>query len=341
MGKKKQPAFTKEEQDFIDVCFAVKLSKDEIFPLFVFAINSEDDESKKSLFTDIIDYIIFRAKIGEKVTQSDILNFTSYIKRKTGKERFQYLPLFKVVQYKGKDTDEMIFDEYYGVNTVYGYNEDIYLIETEKGEKKEFPATDFIEVEPEIVKYVGSKEHPEQNNPNLELNKDYKVKKISFIDFTLNNGEVVTAYDVLPQKFKHSKPKKLKKLKMINALAAVRQALEFANVKHLVRRLNEESVFVSYNRDEPIKGKEAIIQHFLNQRNIIYDNNCNITVSFVKSTEDNEEVGCKKGDKFLLITYANLDKNDPRDPVYVEIDDYYIRRIEIKYAIPKNKKLFE
>lgn len=341
-NKTKQPSLTKEEQDFIDICFAVKLEKEEIYPLLVYVINGENTKSKKALLSDIIGHILFRAKVGERITQSDILGFASYIKRKNGKERFQYLPLFKFVQYKGKNTDEMIFDEYYIVDTVYGYNEDSYLIETENNEMKEFPATDFIDVEPSVVEYIGSNDNPETNNPNLELNKNYKVKKINFIDYTLDNGEVVTAYDVFPQKFKPSKPRKLKKLKLIDALAYVRQALEFANVKHLTHRLNEDSVFISYNRDEPIKGKEAIIQQFLTQRNKIYDNKSDITVSFVKSTEDDEESGCKKGDKFLLINYGNLDNNeDPRDPVYVDIDDYYIKKIEIKYAIPNNTKLFK
>ena len=333
---KKEKKLSENFYKYRDMCRFFNFSNDDTFHIYVYVADKQDEEEIDKMLGEIYQYGLFRAKRGG-VTPSHFVKFVSFLKRINKGERYQYLPIKRVVQYKGQSNDELYENEYYWLNAVYGYDEDVYLIPNEKNERKEYPAEWFIDVVPTKVRFDGM-EKPEDNSEGFEVGKTYNVKKIKFLEYICENDKVCKCYEVFPLEFKAAKKEKRKKLKFDDALLAVEKAIEFGDVRRLSKIVNDDTEYISCNKPKPIKGRKNILDALENQRKYIYEKDCINVCNVMQATEDCEKSESKKGDKFLLIDYIDLkEMGTVSDPVFIECDDYFITKILIKSDYPASK----
>lgn len=322
---------SEEFRSFVGVCDYCNFSYKDILAIYAYLSYKLSDEQMKEVIADLIPYMVFRFQ-NSKLTISDVLAYIGFLKRVYCDNEFQYLPIREIAQYKGKSTDELFENEYYWIDVVYGYDESEYQVLNEKDDLKRYPSKDFIKSVPTKIRFDGL-EDPSANSKGFEIGKEYNVKEIKGFYYLCDNDKTCDAFEVFPLEFKEKEDKKVTKLKFENALIAVRLAIEYGDVCRLYKIINDDTIYSSYNKDDVIKGRNQIIDFMLNHRKYVLEKKHIIICDIAKSLEDIP--GCKKGDKFLILKYSNLD--DGVDPVYIECDDNFITKIEIKYDFPAYK----
>lgn len=331
---------TENFKKFIDLCNYFNFSKDDMWHIYVYLQDGLNEEETDKYLGDLFEYGLFRVNRGG-LMPSHLISFVYLLKRIHGVERFQYLPIMRFVQYKGETTEELIQNEYYPLVVVYGYDEDGYCVFNEQREEKEYPAEWFVDVEPTRVVYKGL-EKSEDNSQGFEVGQEYVVEKIDCLDVVCENGSVCKLYETTPLEFKVKKKKKLRKLQQCDAMNAVCRALEYGDVRMLAKRINEETEFISYNNDSVVKGRKNILEKLISQRNFIYNENVIVIANEMRTIEDHDKSGMKKGDEFLLLDYLYKDdKKVETDAAYVEYNNNFITKIIIKGVFPKSEYIYD
>lgn len=313
----------KNRRDLIDLLIKSDFNKEAIVGFLSFLQYKTNDNQFNDLILSLKEYIILRKEFNFEITESNILQFISMVKRSNGTLSYQYLPFQMFVQYLGETNKYLEKEEVYRVETVYGYDEDFYLVKLKNNKRKKFSAKLFQKLEPAVIKFYGSPDKGMPSSEGLVPGKSYKVSKINQDEIKLKNGKYCQMYEVDIVAFLPKKEKVLPNTNLENILHSLSIAFEYGDVSTICKRIHEKTILKLKNINLEITGRKNILNYFDKTRDRDY-------LVFAEVINKTSEEKITSTNSYISLTYPMKTTDENKFLVYVKANKKYITEIYIK-----------